>query len=112
MKIVNVFLWIVIGALILWFFSNNIDKSVDISLFTNTYEEVKLVVIIFISFMIGVIVGAVILSMQVIKANAEARLLKKEKLKMLKELDGLRNLSIDEIPDADTQIRPEPPLDI
>jgi uncharacterized integral membrane protein len=112
MKIVNVFLWIIIGALILWFFSNNIDKSVDINILTKTYEQVKLYKIIFISVVIGVIIGATFLAIELLKARAEIRLLRKEKNKMLKELDGLRNLTIDEIPDSDTQIGPEPPLNL
>ena len=115
MKIVNVFLWIIIGALILWFFSMNIDKTVDISIFMTTYQQVKLDIIIFVTFIIGVVVGAVILSLQVLKAKSEVRILKKDKSKMVKELDGLRNLSIDEIPDADTQITqvdPESPENI
>ena len=110
MKIVNVFLWIIIGALILWFFTINIDKSTDIDIFTKKYEQVKLYKFIFISVVIGVIIGVTILALELLKTKAEMRLLKKEKNKMLKELDGLRNLSIDEIPDSDTQIRPESPL--
>ena len=52
MKIVNIFLWIIIMVLILWFFSMNIEKSVDITVFTKTYEQVNLVIIMFISFAI------------------------------------------------------------
>ena len=110
MKIANVFLWIIIGALILWFFSINLDKTSDIEIFTKKYEQVKLYKIIFISVMIGVIIGVTFLAVELLKTKAELRILKKEKNKMLKELDGLRNLSIDEIPDSDTQIRPESPL--
>ncbi len=50
------------------------------------------------------IVGAILLSSQLLSVRSEIRVIRREKGKLLKELDGLRNLSIDEIPDADTKI--------
>jgi len=107
MRIISIFIWIIIGAIILWFFSLNLDQYVTIHFFQTTYESINLIVVIFITFFIGTIVGAIILSAHVLSSRAEIRALKKDKQKLIKELDGLRNLSIDEIPVTDTKIEPK-----
>lgn len=104
MRIIGIFIWIIIGAIILWFFSMNLDQYVTINLFQNVYPNINLIVVIFITFFIGMIIGAIILSSQILSAKSEVRMLRREKGKLLKELDGLRNLSIDEIPEPDTKI--------
>ncbi len=106
MRILGIFVWIIIGAVLLWFFAMNLDQHVTINLFQQVYHDVNIIVIIFITFFIGTIVGAILLSAYVLNARADIRTLKKERSKLLSELDGLRNLSIDEIPDADTKINP------
>lgn len=107
MRILGVFLWIIIGALVLWFFAMNLGQYVTIHLFQTTYQNVNLIVVIFITFFIGTIVGAILLSSYVLNARSEVRALRKEKTKLIRELDGLRNMSIDEIPDADTKLDSE-----
>jgi uncharacterized integral membrane protein len=107
MRILGVFLWIIIGALVLWFFAMNLGQYVTIHLFQTTYQNVNLVVVIFITLFIGTIVGAILLSSYVLNARSEVRALRKEKTKLMRELDGLRNMSIDEIPDADTKLDSE-----
>lgn len=104
MRILGVFVWIIIGAVLLWFFAMNLDQYVTIHFFQTTYTGVNLIVVIFITFFIGTIMGAIILSFYVMSSRAEVRMLKKERTKLLHELDGLRNMSIDEIPDVDTRI--------
>ncbi len=106
MRVIGIFLWIIIGAMLLWFFAMNLDQYVTIQFFQATYEDVNLIVVIFITFFIGTIVGAILLSSYVMSAKAEVRILKKDRNKLLEELDGLRNMSIDEIPDVDTKIHP------
>ncbi len=106
MKIIGTFLWIIVGAVILWFFTLNLNESVTVHFFTQTYENVNIIVVIFLTFFVGVILGAVLVSTQVFKAKSETRRFKQERNKLLKELDGLRNLSIDEIPEPDTKIGP------
>ena len=106
MRLFGIFVWIIIGAILLWFFSMNLGQNVKIQLFTITYENVNLIVVIFITFFIGTIVGAILLSSYVLNARSELRNLKKDRAKLMNELDGLRNISIDEIPDAETKITP------
>ena len=104
MRIINIFIWIIISALILWFFAMNLDQYVTINLFQNVYPNINLIVVIFIILFVGMIIGAIILSIQILNVRSELRAVKRENSKLLKELDGLRNLSIDEIPEGDTQI--------
>ena len=112
MRIFGIFIWIIIGAILLWFFAMNLGQYVTIQLFQNTYHDVNLIVVIFITFFIGTIVGAILLSSYVLNSRAEIRTLKRDRNKLLSELDGLRNLSIDEIPEADTKITPQPKPDV
>jgi len=112
MRILSIFFWIIIGAILLWFFAMNLDQNVTINLFQSTYEQVNLIVVIFITFFIGTVVGAIILSSMVMSAKAEVRLLRRERKKLLEELDGLRNMSIDEIPDPDTKSSNSPKLNV
>jgi len=106
MRIFGIFIWIVIGAILLWFFAMNLDQYVTIQVFQTTYNDVNLIIVIFITFFIGTIVGAILLSSYVLNSRSEIRQLKKERTKLQNELDGLRNLSIDEIPDSDTRTNP------
>jgi len=112
MRLFGIFVWIIIGAILLWFFAMNLDQYVKIQLFQTTYHNVNLIVVIFITFFIGTIVGAILLSSYVLNARAEVRNLKRDRSKLLNELDGLRNLSIDEIPDAETKITQQSKPDV
>jgi len=108
MRLLNIFFWIVIGAILLWFFTLNLDQYVTIHFFNNiAYDNVNLVAVIFISVFIGVIIGALLLSTHIIKAKRETASIRKQNKKLIKELEGLRNVSIDEIPETDTRIRPD-----
>jgi len=107
MRIIGIFFWIIVGAIVLWFFTINLDQYVTIHLFNTVYDNVNLVTVIFISLFIGIIIGALILSTQIVKARTDISGVKKQNRKLLKELDGLRNLSIDEIPETGTQIGPD-----
>jgi uncharacterized integral membrane protein len=102
MRLIVVFIWIIIGSIILWFFAINQGQTVSIDLVKVKYQNVDLIVVMFISFFIGLIVGAIIISSHVVKAQSEIRALKREQNNLIKELDGLRNLSIDELPEAST----------
>ena len=106
MRLIGIFVWIALGAIILWFFTLNLNQYVTIYLFNHVYENVNLVTVIFISIFIGVIFGALLLSSQIFKSKTETASVKRQNKKLHKELEGLRNLSVDEIPDTETQIKP------
>ena len=107
MRLIGIFVWIIIGAIVLWFFTLNLNQYVDIYLFTQVFNDVNLVTVIFISLFIGVVIGALILATQILKAKSDVASIKRENRKLVKELEGLRNLSIDEIPEPDTKIEPK-----
>ncbi len=110
MRLLGIFIWIAIGAVILWFFTLNLNQYVTIYLFTRVFENVNLVTVIFISFFIGVIFGAILFSSSLLKAKSNAASLRKQNKKIQKELDNLRNLSMPEpsepgpsLPDPETE---------
>lgn len=107
MRLIGIFVWIIIGAIVLWFFTLNLNQYVDIYLFNQVHNDVNLVTVIFISLFIGVVIGALILATQILKAKSDVAGIKRENRKLVKELEGLRNLSIDEIPEPDTKIEPK-----
>ncbi len=102
MRLIVVFIWIIVGSIILWFFAINQGQHVSIDFVKVRYENVDLIVVIFLSFFVGLIVGAIIISSFVVKSKSEVRALKREQNKLIRELDGLRNMSIDELPEAGT----------
>lgn len=110
MRLVSIFIWIVFGAIILWFFTLNLNEHVTIFLFNKVYENVNLVTVIFITLFIGVVIGALLVSTQILKAKSELASMRRQNKKLIKELEGLRNISIDEIPDTDTKIDSEPQI--
>jgi uncharacterized integral membrane protein len=97
MRIVSVFLWIVFAAIILWFFAINLDQYVTLKLFTRVYEDVNLVTIVFISIFFGVIIGALLLSVQVLKTKSRLSAAQKENKKLLTELDNIRSIKLNDI---------------
>ncbi len=107
MRLFGIFIWIAIGAVILWFFTLNLNQYVTIYLFTRVFENVNLVTVIFISFFLGVIFGSILFSSSLLKAKSTAASLRKQNKKLQKELDNLRNLSAPEPPEPNL---PEPEL--
>ena len=97
MRIVITFIWIALGAIMLWFFSLNLKYTTDVTIFTLTFHNVNLVTIIFITFFAGIIIGALILAAQVLKSKAQIASLKREHKKLQKEFDELKSISVSEI---------------
>ncbi len=89
MKIILTFFWIAIGAALLWFFAENLDQNVNIYLFTRTYENVNLVTVIFISTLLGLLLGALIMTLRIIKEKARSAGLKKEIKQLNKKIEKL-----------------------
>lgn len=78
MRILSIFFWIIVGAVILWFFKLNLDQEVNLHLIFKEFEAVNLATIIFFSLFVGVILGAVFMAIQYFKAKAQVSELKKE----------------------------------
>ncbi len=105
MRLVGIFLTIIVMAIILWFFSLNLDQYVTVRVFNATYEGVNLVTVIFLSVLSGIVIGALMVAAQVIKAKADVISIKKQNKSLVRELESLRNISIDEIPEQ--EIKPD-----
>jgi uncharacterized protein YlxW (UPF0749 family) len=89
MKIILTFFWIAVGALLLWFFAENLDQNVSIQMFSKHYEHVNLVTIIFVSTFIGLLLGALLMTLRILKEKARAAGLKRENKKLNKEIEKL-----------------------
>ncbi len=105
MRLIGIFLTIIIMAIILWFFSLNLDQYVTVRVFNAVYENVNLVTVIFLSVLSGIVIGALMVAAQVIKAKADVISIKKQNKSLVRELESLRNISIDEIPEQ--EIKPD-----
>ncbi len=91
MKIILTFFWIAIGAVLLWFFAENLDQSVSIKVFTRTYEHVNLVTVIFVSTFLGLLLGALLMTLRIIKEKARAAGFKRENKRLNKEIEKLNS---------------------
>jgi uncharacterized integral membrane protein len=101
MRLIGIFITIIVMAIILWFFSLNLDQYVTVRIFSAVYEGVNLVTVIFLSVLSGIVIGALMVAAQVIKAKADVISIKKQNKSLIRELESLRNLSIDEIPEQE-----------
>ncbi len=107
MKIILTFFWIVIGAVLLWFFAENLDQSVTIDVFGRTYEHINLVTVIFISTLLGLLLGTLIMTWQVIKTKARLASAKRENKKLTKKVEELENKLQEQPKDAPPGLPPE-----
>jgi uncharacterized integral membrane protein len=101
MKIFLNFLKILIFILTLYLLSQNSREFVSISLFRNTYPNVSLMTVIIITLTVGAVIGGIFMAFSAIQQQSEIRQLRQRNRQLLTELESLRNVSIDEIPDDD-----------
>ena len=111
MKIILTFFRILIGAVLLWFFAENLDQSVTIDVFGRTYEHINLVTVIFISTLMGLLLGTIIMTWQVIKNKARVVSAKRENKKLLKKIEELENKIKDQKSTTETQNMPDDPIE-
>lgn len=90
MRIALTFFWVILGFLILYIFSQNVDQTVSVDLLFVKYEQVNLITVTFVSLLLGFILGAVFLMLQVIRSRKEKNLLKKQIRALQTELSGTR----------------------
>ena len=109
MKIILTFFWIIIGAVLLWFFAENLDQSVTIDFFGRTYEHINLVTVIFVSTLLGLLLGTVIMTWQVIKHKARVSSAKRENKKLLKKIEELEKQVKEQEQAADLGKLPDDP---
>ena len=102
MKIIENIIKILLVLLLLFVLVQNSTQLVDLQIFTLFYPEINLSIVLLVTLGLGAILGAVLLSFNFIQVRSENRSLQKKNTQLTKELENLRNISIDEIPDEGT----------
>jgi uncharacterized integral membrane protein len=103
MKIIENVLKIIVVLLLLFVLIQNSGQRINLFLFTMSYDEINLAIVLLITLGFGAILGALLLSFSLIHTHNEVRQLQKKNRQLTKELENLRNISIDEIPDEGTK---------
>jgi uncharacterized integral membrane protein len=103
MKIIENLIKILIVLLLLFLLIQNSDQRINLQLFTLYYPNVNVAIVLLITLGIGAILGAVMLSFNVLSLRSEIRNIQKKNKQLTRELENLRNISIEEIPDGDVQ---------
>ncbi|HFE63893.1 MAG TPA: LapA family protein [Caldithrix sp.] len=99
MKILGNIIKILVVVLLVYVLIQNADQIVDLKLFTFYYPEVHFSLIILITLGIGAILGAVMMSFSIMQLRSEVRNLQRKNKQLTQELENLRNISVDEIPE-------------
>ena len=95
MKIVKMISIILIAFVLSLFIMQNLNQTIDIKFFTeqNVYT-VELVIALFISLLLGILLGVLFSAVSLINAKSQIRVLKKEYIKLEKEVNLLRNKEV------------------
>ncbi len=101
MKVLGNLFKILILVLLIYVLIQNADQVVDLKLFTLYYPSIHLAVLMLITLGIGAILGSLMMGFTALQLKAEIRDLKKKNKQLQKELENLRNISIEEIPEGD-----------
>ena len=102
MKIIENLLKILLVLLLLFVLIQNSDQRVNLQIFTLFYSQINLAIVLLITLGLGAILGAILLSFSIIQARSELRISQKKNKQLTRELENLRNISIDEIPEEDS----------
>ncbi len=101
MKILGNLIKILIVVLLIYVLIQNSDQVVDLRFFTLYYPAIHLSVLLLITLGIGAILGSLMMGFTVLQLKGEIRDLKKKNKQLNKELENLRNISIEEIPEGE-----------
>ncbi len=108
MRIILTLFWVAIGAVLLWFFVENLDQNVTIDAFGRSYQNVNLVTVMFASTLAGLMLGILIMIWQVIKGKAQIVKLRKELKKLSQELQNLQQELQAKLPEVKEETKPNP----
>lgn len=97
MKIVFRLVLALVIIAVVWVLFQNVNYTVDVELFSNTYYDAPLPMIILSAFTIGLIFGALLISLIALRYKADLIKNNRKISSLMNELDSLRNLSIDEV---------------
>jgi uncharacterized membrane protein YciS (DUF1049 family) len=97
MKIVFRLVLALVIIAVTWVLFQNVNYTVDAELFSNTYYDAPLPIVILSAFTIGLVVGALLISLIALRYKADLIKNNRKINALMNELDSLRNLSIDEV---------------
>ncbi len=99
MKILGNLIKILLGVLLVYVLIQNADQIIDLELFTLYYPQIHLSIVLLITLGIGIVIGAIMMSFSILQSRSDLRELQKRNKQLTKELENLRNISVDEIPE-------------
>jgi uncharacterized integral membrane protein len=101
MKIIGNLFKILVLLLLFYILIQNGNQIINLKLFTLEYSDVPLAIILLLTLGIGAILGVIMMSFSLINSRTEVRELKRTNRQLTKELENLRNISIDDIPEGE-----------
>ena len=103
MKIIENLIKILLVLLLLFVLIQNSDQRVNLQIFTLFYSQINLAIVLLITLGLGAVLGAILLSFSVIQSRSDLRIALRKNKQLTRELENLRNISIDEIPEEDSK---------
>ena len=103
MKIILNLFKVLIIILLLFILTQNANQRVDVHLLTYHFYQVNLYIVIILSLTLGAVLGAIFFAFYAVQAQSEIRKLQKRNKQLMRELENLRNLSIEDIPEEDIE---------
>lgn len=95
MKVLKFFLSIILMFLVIVFVVQNYGQVVKIKFFlSNTNVEMDMVIMMFIAFLVGLLIGILYCGFHILSAKNQLRALQREYTQLKKEIDLLRNQGI------------------
>lgn len=104
MRVFNLFLFFIIALAIFVILLQNADSVIDVHVFSYTFLNLKVAIVLLISFVAGVFFGSLYMLYPFLKAKSSIYKLKKEYKSLYEELESLRTVSIDELPGDDLNL--------
>jgi len=102
MRIFNLFLSIVIALALVFVMLQNSVTIADVKVFQYSFTAQKLSYILLASFIVGILFGFVYMLYPYLKAKSDIYKMKKDYNSLYEELESLRTVSIDELPEDET----------
>jgi len=96
MWVVRWILWVLLLLFVIYFGAENSSQTVRINFIKWQSKELQLWIVMYLSFGAGMLVWLFASIYKVLQSKNEIRKLNKENLTLKKELDNLRNISIEE----------------
>ncbi|PIS30660.1 MAG: hypothetical protein COT43_01410 [Candidatus Marinimicrobia bacterium CG08_land_8_20_14_0_20_45_22] len=96
MKYVKLVLLFAIIVVLLIFVTDNADQVIKLKFLGTTIENLKMVVALLITFLIGILVGFFISALEIFAVHSKMRAMDADLKKLKQEVDVFRNKDLDE----------------